>query len=50
MLKNSKKVSNFQFLCIVQVTGKSLGFVLVSKWHQVARKQQFCKMYGHFLC
>ena len=57
MLKNSKKVGNFQFLCIVQVARidiaveeKLLGFVLVSKWHQVARKQQFCKTYGPFLC
>ena len=47
MLKNSKKVGNFQFLRIVQVTRiyiaveeKLLGFVLVSKWHQVAQKQQ----------
>ena len=56
MLKNSKKVGNFQFLCIVQVARiyiaveeKLLAFVLVSKWHQVARKQQFGKTYGPFL-
>ena len=55
MLKNSKKVSNFQFLCIVQVTRiyiaveeKLLGFVLVSKWHKLYGSSSFLKRMDPF--
>ena len=55
MLKNSKKVSNFQFLCLVQVTRIYIIFIYWALFwwlrvHRVARKQQFCKTYGPFLC
>ena len=52
-----KKVGDFHFLCLVQVARiyvaveeTPLGFVLASKRVPSARKKQFFKTYGPFLC
>ena len=48
--RHAKKVGNFHFIYLVQVTRFYIAVEETLSVYRGARKKQFCKMYGIFLC